>query len=85
MARKSNDKSRSPHFKRPVRVVSGGSSSRRVTYYKYVSKKKRFPLFLEIILIRGKHYDNLLTELALSLKKPYFIGVQAILVEFIID
>jgi hypothetical protein len=35
------------------------------TYYNYVSKKKRFPLFLEIILIRGKHYDNLLTELAL--------------------
>jgi len=49
------------------------------TYYKYVSKKKRFPLFLEIILIRGKHYDNLLTELALSLKNPYTTGFQAIL------
>ncbi|MGV2938433.1 hypothetical protein AB5I83_02495 [Mesobacillus sp. LC4] len=45
------------------------------TYYKYVSKKKRFPLFLEIILIRGKHYDNLLTELALLLKNPYITGV----------
>jgi hypothetical protein len=48
------------------------------TYYKYVSKKKRFPLFLEIILIRGKHYDNLLTELALQLINPYITGIQAI-------
>jgi hypothetical protein len=54
------------------------------TYYKYVSKKKRFPLFLEIILIRVKHYDNLLTELALLLKNPYITRVEAILGLFIL-
>jgi hypothetical protein len=46
-----------------------------VSYYKFVSNKKRLPLINEYFLISPDDYDNLLTELPSWPRKPLYIKV----------
>ncbi|RLQ95091.1 hypothetical protein D9X91_11360 [Falsibacillus albus] len=51
----------------------------RLTYYIYVSNKKRFPLIVELFLLSQIYYDNLLTELLLM---PYTSTIHAVFKHF---